>query len=327
MNAQFFTRLCASLDLGAPVSEARRLTGGYLHSMYAVTTERGRYAIKLLNPHVMRRADAAANFERAEALEALLEERCIPILPARIFREKKMQILDGQYFYVFDFYDGSAISPQAVTPERAAQIGEALARIHLVKRMNNGFLSDEMKIDWKRYLSPLEKADEETASLLSDAIDLLEAGEKRRNHAIHRIPQSLAICHGDLDTKNVLWRDVSFRIIDLECLSMSSPFLELIEVALCWSGLDGMQIRLEPLSALVSAYAAAGGELPRDWVNVYDANWNRPYWLKYSIERILGIGSAPEEKNLGISEAQKTVRQLFLLESERQNVLDAVQAL
>lgn len=32
------------------------------------------------------------------------------------------------------------------------------------------------------------------------------------------MPPLWAICHGDMDCKNVLWQGSTFRIIDLECL-------------------------------------------------------------------------------------------------------------
>ena len=321
MNGEFLSRLCARLSLGAAVEEARALSGGYLHKMYRVATRRGQYAVKILNPNVMRRPDAAANFARAEALEALLEAASLPILPAKTFFGTKMQALDGQFFYVFDFFDGSAARPADIPPDRAARIGGVLARVHRVKRIDSGFEPDEMRIDWYSFVAPLERASAETARMLREAIPLLSAGEARRNAAILKIPKTIAICHGDLDVKNVLWRENDFRVIDLECLSMASPFLELMETSLCWSGLDGARMDLGALSTFVQAYADAGGELPRDWASVFDANWNRPYWLKYSVERILGIGSDPGEKALGIQEAQKTLRQLQMLEAERDNVI------
>lgn len=326
MDSVFLSRLCARLGIGTPAEEARPLSGGYLHKMYKVTTDQGWYAVKLLNPAIMRRQDAAANFARAEALETLLEERFLPILPSKVFYGQKMQRLDGRFFYVFDFYDGCAICPDAVPPKRARQIGKTLASIHQVKKATFGFEPDEMKIDWLSYLSPLEKADANTAEMLFQALSLLKNGETRRNAAILRIPPSLAVCHGDLDTKNVLWRGDDFRVIDLECLNMASPQLELMETALCWSGLDGNRIDCEVLSAFVSAYASAGGEIPRDWAAVFDANWNRPYWLKYNVERILGIGSAPDEKALGIREAQKTLKQLYQIEEERARILLALES-
>ena len=325
MDSVFLSRLCARLGIGAPAEEASPLSGGYLHKMFKVITDQGQFAVKLLNPAIMRRPDAAANFARAEALETLLEARSLPILPAKVFSGQKMQRLDGQHFYVFDFYNGHAISPDSVPKGRAKQIGETLARIHQVRRAPFGFEPDEMKIDWLSYLAPLEKADAATAEMLFQSLSLLKNGEKRRNAAILRIPPSLAVCHGDLDTKNVLWRGDDFRIIDLECLNMDSPLLELMETALCWSGLDGNGINCETLSAFVSAYASAGGEIPREWVSVFDANWNRPYWLKYSIERALGIGSAPDEKALGIREARKTIEQLYMIEEERSRILQALE--
>lgn len=41
------------------------------------------------------------------------------------------------------------------------------------------------------------------------------------------------ICHIDMASKNVLWLDNEFKLIDLECLGYSNPYVELFELALC----------------------------------------------------------------------------------------------
>lgn len=69
---------------GEPVS----LNGGFMHKMYKIETEQGTYALKLLNPFVMQRETAMANYTNAEQIEVLLEQQDIRILPAS-FRGKE----------------------------------------------------------------------------------------------------------------------------------------------------------------------------------------------------------------------------------------------
>ena len=62
------------------------------------------------------------------------------------------------------------------------------------------------------------------------------------NEAIKKLLPVKAICHNDMDSKNVLWIGDEFKLIDLECLRYSNPYLELFELALCWSGYEGCNI-------------------------------------------------------------------------------------
>mgnify|MGYP003305014691 CR=1 FL=1 len=52
------------------------------------------------------------------------------------------------------------------------------------------------------------------------------------NEVVDKLPNYTAICHNDLDSKNVLWIGDEFKIIDLECLGYSNPYLELFTLAL-----------------------------------------------------------------------------------------------
>ena len=56
-----FAEICRRNGLGELECSPVPLTGGFMHKMYALSAARGRYALKLLNLHVMRQATAMAN--------------------------------------------------------------------------------------------------------------------------------------------------------------------------------------------------------------------------------------------------------------------------
>ena len=60
-------RICNALSLGALSVPPMSLSGGYTHRMFRVETEKGTYAVKLLNPEIMQRPDAQDNYRTAEA--------------------------------------------------------------------------------------------------------------------------------------------------------------------------------------------------------------------------------------------------------------------
>ena len=98
-----FNEIISKLNLGTLTAPAERVYGGYMHKMYRLETEKGKYAVKLLNPEIMKRPDVFENYMMAEALEKKLQERSVPIVPALEFSGSKMQCVNNQYFYVFNF--------------------------------------------------------------------------------------------------------------------------------------------------------------------------------------------------------------------------------
>ena len=302
---------------GEPV----RLTGGLMHKMYRVDTDRGVFAIKLLNPFVMQRKTALENFARAERLESLMEQNGIPAVFALSFGGRKMQELGGQYFYVFDYYPGKALSADGVTEYHCEAIGRTLAKIHGIDRKEKAQSFSETAIDWDFYLSELKKADRKLYAELGSAKEIIENLQTNGNRAGKKLPPISALCHNDMDCKNVLWSGEDFRIIDLECLDYGNPFSELFELALCWSGLERRQIDFGLFRAFLQGYKAAGGEMPKDPETLYDCNTGRLGWLEYNIKRVLGIDCGADEKEIGIGQVRETLRLIVYYSEMKEQIL------
>ena len=70
----------------------------------------------------MQRKTAMANFIRAEQIESKLEQKNIPILPALSFNGRKMQEIDGEYFYLFDYFPGKALKSNEITADHCKEM-------------------------------------------------------------------------------------------------------------------------------------------------------------------------------------------------------------
>lgn len=311
--------LCEQWHMGALLEPPRQLSGGLLHRMFGVrSSQAGEFAVKLLNPEVMARADALENFRLAEALEAKLEQAGLPILPALERDGRKLWQLDGQYFYVFAWYPGRALSAQEVRPAHCRRMGEVLARIHAVERRDEPLEEAAFHADWAGHVRALASAQPELSGRLKAALPLLEELERRAAEALPRLPRGLAICHHDMDRKNVLWAGEDYRVIDLECLSYGSPARELLETALCWSGFDRCALDAACLAAFTEGYAA-GGVLPADWAPLYDGNTGRLEWLAYNLGR--ARSEDPAERAVGLAQSGETLTQLSYTHRERERIL------
>lgn len=325
MQLTIFEKICSQLDLGILETLPVPLTGGLMHKMYSLFTTKGRYAVKLLNPYVMQRETAKENYQNAELLEAVLGKNNIPILPSLTFHSKKMQEIDGQFFYLFCWYDGRSLKREEINEDHCAKIGKILAKIHNIDRKKAPYERNEMDIDWKFYINQMKTENKELYGLLYKNCSLFYDSQERGNKAIKQLPPVCSICHNDMDSKNVLWNGSDYRIIDLECLSYSNPFLELYELALCWSGYEACNMNVHLFRKLIQSYIRAGGAEPTDWEVIYDSSYGRLEWLEYNIKRVLGIDCSADEKKIGISEVRNTVAQVVYYHEIKDTILNSCQ--
>lgn len=322
---ELFEKICRQLALGELLGPPEALSGGFMHKMYSLETERGKYALKLLNPHIMKRNSAMANYRQAEQLERMLEDGGIPILPALLFHGKKMQETEGQYYYLFRFFSGRALQGSEIEVCHCERMGRALAQIHGIQRRREKVRIDEIHGDWTNYLEKLSEQGHALEALIRENLERILDWEKEGNAALSGLPEEVTICHNDMDSKNVLWRGGEFRIIDLECLSWESPYLELYDLALNWAGYEECAIDQEKLKALVNAYGQGGGRLPEDWECLYEAEKVAKLdWLEFNLKRALGLEGDESDKPLGVSMVKWAIRHLQYYAEARDRILEAL---
>lgn len=323
---ELFSSICHQCGLGELISQPFPLSGGFLHKMYGLTTDKGKFALKLLNPHIMLRETAKENYETAERLEGILEREALPILPALTIGGRKMQQAEGQFFYLFPWYDGKSVQGGEILPRHCAEMGRALAQIHRVSRKNSGGEGTPVSVDWPSLYRALKEVDGELYQRLGENLLLLCQFQERSSRACRRIPAISAICHNDMDPKNVLWIGMEYRIIDLECLSYANPLAELLETALRWAGFDDMDFSPEKLRAFLDAYAEQDEAMLKnvDWESLYDGSTGRLSWLEYNLKRALGIESGESEREIGKAEALKELERIAYYMGMREMVLNVI---
>lgn len=321
----FFGKLTTTLQLGNLLSQAVRVQGGFIHTMYRLDTSGGSYAVKLLNPNVMKRPDAMGNYKEADRLEVVIQESSIPIVPSLVWGGEKMQKLDEQYFYVYEWFGGKALKGKDITKLHCQKIGAALSHLHQIDMKNEKYRRNPINIDWDRYIALAQEQNSIIFDLLSANKELLYESQNRGNIAIRNIPAVIAICHNDMDSKNVLWLDEDFKIIDLECLGYSNPYLELYELALCWSGYEDCNIDFDLFGAFMGAYWGDNPKPVIDWECMYYSNYGRLEWLEYNVKRALLIEcSTIEEQALGAGQVKETIAHVIYYNDVKGKILSCL---
>lgn len=321
MSYETLEKICQQLSLGNIECTPTPLKGGLMHKMYSLFTTKGKYAVKLLNPAVMERETAMSHYRHAEKLEVQLEQYDIPILPAMVFQDKKMQQIDRQFFYLYRWYDGKTLKNKEIKTMHCRKIGKFLAQMHKIDLRPMSYTPNLIQIDWDFYIDKMESKNDELYHILLQNRTLLYDTQEKGNCALQKLPSGTTICHNDLDRKNVLWNGSDFRVIDLECLSYANPFLELFETARYWSENQNGKIDYHLFSELINSYSSAGGQLPTDWETIYDSSNIKLEWLEFNLKRVLGIHCSAEESALGFSEAKNTIAHIIYDDKARNQIV------
>lgn len=323
---RFFDLAAEKLELEKVIEKPVRVTGGFMHRMFKVVTEKGVYVVKLLNPNIMKRPTARGNYQIADDIEEILKKNNIPAVYALKFNGSKMQEIDNQYFYIFDWYDSKSVNDDEITVFHCNKIGEVLAKIHNIDLKNETFERNEIHIDWQKYVELARDMDSPIYDIIKDNVDLFNDSMSKGNVAFKKMPSVKAICHNDMDSKNVLWLGDAFKLIDLECLGYSNPYLELFELALCWSGYENCNINFELFNAFFKAYFENTNlDTNIDWEIMYYGNCGRLEWLEYNIRRALLIEcDTAEEQQLGISEVKETVEHIIYYDKMKDRILKSI---
>jgi aminoglycoside phosphotransferase (APT) family kinase protein len=134
---------------------------------------------------------------------------------------------------------------------------------------------------------------------------------KRANERFNASNINQTITHSDMDPKNVMWNNDNPVIIDWESASLDNPHRELIEIALSWSGFLSNNFSEEKFKAILEEYTKVMLFEHNRYITICGNLVGRFGWLKYNLERSLGIiSNDPEEIKLAEIEVTKTINEI-----------------
>lgn len=314
-----FEKLCATYKLGLLSGVPEQISGGFLHRMYRVTTNQAEYAVKALNPQLMRKEAVMNNMIAAEKVAVQARRQGVSALPALLYEGSCIHEADGQYYLLFPWIEGRSVSAAEAGLEHCILIGQALADIHaadftpLHNELQRDSTVEELRTDWLGYALQGEAMGLSWAVPLKANLDKLSCYGKQVNAAMTVLGGNRVISHRDLDPKNVLWSSEGQPvIIDWEAAGWVNPAQELMEVALYWSDFESGHIRMADFCAVIHAYRHQGGEITDPWPEVLSSGFHGKIgWLEYSIRRSLGLeGPDISERELGTSQVLPTLQAL-----------------
>lgn len=296
MIEQLITALLGRIGFDTVRLSLEPVSGGFLHRMYKVHTSDRTFAVKHLNPEIMKRETAAKNFAEAERLEDMIELAGIPIVPALRFDNQKMQEVNGNFFYVFEWHDGHITNLHHITLEQCRLVGGILGRMHaLDPKYDMNVNVEESRIDWNGYIRKAERLDDDISELLVKSKELLRSAEEELNHARKLLPAIVCISDEDMDPKNVMWENGQPLVIDLECLAYGNPVSHALQLSLQWAGMTTCNDVPGRISAFFEGYLKAYDNGFRNYADVLD----------WPIHGLNGLNSALNELSTMLTRKKK----------------------
>ncbi len=304
------------LDLGAVVKEIVQVTGGLLHKMYRVSTDKGEYAVKVLNAEIMKRPAALRNTVNSEKISASLKSM-ISVVAALEINGKQVHELNGAHYMVFDWIEGASIFPPKITWKNCYAIGEVLGKIHHENLTVDGVTSEKDSIrmfSWDKYQELLRGYEAEAwAIYFQKAFSDVKTWNQAACDAQEVLSETQVISHRDMDPKNVMWdKDIPW-IIDWEAAGYVNPYQEFIEVVNYWADDGKGGLVKGHFEALLNAYTQYMKLENVDWDAVFAGSYMGMLgWLEYNVKRALGIeADTADEVQLGKEQVFSTIEALY----------------
>ncbi|MBQ6787427.1 MAG: phosphotransferase [Lachnospiraceae bacterium] len=316
--------LCTKYNLGNVTSKPVMITGGLLHKMYRVVTDKGEYAIKVLNPDIMQRPDAMRNMVNSERISHALEKE-IPLIAAREFDGKHVIGLDNVYYMVFDWLEGKSVFMPQITEYHCEQIGEILGKIHSSYLCLDGIEKEQGSrdlFDWDSLLEEAKKQDVAWLLAFEESILQIKEWDKQVVDSMPGLSEYQVISHRDFDPKNVMWKDDMPFIIDWEAAGYVNPFQELVEVLNYWTVDSNGDYDKGKFKAMMQAYTQNVDMSNVDWAAVLNGSFDGMLgWLAYNVKRALGLeGSSEMDKREGEEQLIGTIHELKRYEARMEQL-------
>ena len=294
------------LDLGVIIEEPSKVEGGLLHQMYCVKTSESSYAIKVINPNIIKRPAAYEHYVTSEAFCRKAFKKGLNAVAALEKNNEVIHKINNDYFLVYPWQHGIKGHHLTKTLSSNHQVGSFLGQLHEIKEEFEKTSYEEMSIDWQSYLDLSRHT--LWFKMYKDHLEDFKHIERQMNNSMKLFSPDL-VSHRDLDPKNTLWHNDELIVIDWESAGPVNSMVELLEVALYWSN-NGLEKDLfnQVLNAY-QTYRPISNDFSKTLYCVFHGKLG---WLEYNIKRSLAIESLNEEDQLlGTKQVIATIKDIF----------------
>ena len=322
---EIISELIKKCNLGSLLEPPKKIEGGLLNKMFKVSTTKGNFAFKLINPEVVKRKDGIKNILFTEKVSNIAKLNGIKCISAIEINNELIHSINGKYFLIFDWFDGRPLNESELTEDKIKTVAKELCKLHKIEYNNLKnecditYELDEINFDF--YLSKIK--DKNIYNLVKEIKNRFSNLDKESIESLKNIKDKKVISHRDLDLPNVLWNSENIPvIIDWETSGWVNPTLEVIDTAWNWAGGKDFFDK-NKYSIFVNTYEKEGGNLD-DYEIAFKADYKAKLrWFEYNLKRITIFDFLDEEeKKLGEKEVLRSADEIIKFDDYKNDMLN-----
>ena len=322
---EIISELIKKCNLGSLLEPPKKIEGGLLNKMFKVSTTKGNFAFKLINPEVVKRKDGIKNILFTEKVSNIAKLNGIKCISAIEINNELIHSINDKYFLIFDWFDGRPINESELAEDKIKTVAKELCKLHKIEYNNLKnecditYELDEINFDF--YLSKIK--DKNIYNLVKEIKNRFSNLDKESIESLKKIKDKKVISHRDLDLPNVLWNSENIPvIIDWETSGWVNPTLEVIDTAWNWAGGKDFFDK-NKYSIFVNTYEKEGGNLD-DYEIAFKADYKAKLrWFEYNLKRITIFDFLDEEeKKLGEKEVLRSADEIIKFDDYKNDMLN-----
>ena len=319
------SELANKCNLGCLLESPKRIEGGLLNKMFKVSTTKGNFAFKLINPEVIKRKEGIKNILFTEKVSNIAKKNGIKCISAIEIKNELIHSIKDNYFLIFDWFEGRPIREAELNEDKIKIIAKELSKLHkidyssLKNECDIYYELDEINFDF--YLSKIKE--ENIYNLVKEIKNRFSNLDKESIVCLKKIKDKKVISHRDLDLPNVLWNNENMPvIIDWETSGWVNPTLEVIDTAWNWAGGKDFFDK-NKYSIFINTYEKEGGNLD-DYEIAFKADYKAKLrWFEYNLKRITIFDFLDEEeKKLGEKEVFRSADEIIKFDDYKNDMLN-----
>jgi Ser/Thr protein kinase RdoA (MazF antagonist) len=227
--------------LGAATAAPTRCRGGAVHQVWHVPTDRGAYAVKLLDGLALADEARQGDVRQGEDVARRAESQGVPAVLALPARDGDVVWAAGAAGALV--YPWAAAAPSAAPPrrQRARTIATILRTLHGAQlsapdpRLRPWRLPDPL--DWEALVAQAADRGMSWAADLARSLETIDDWSGR--YAALPADRPAVVAHGDIVPTNVVWTSEGPRIVDWEFAGPVDRDADVVTTAIAWSSTRG----------------------------------------------------------------------------------------
>lgn len=295
---------------------AKPVSGGLIHKMWQVTTNKGLFAIKELSPLIEFDDKTKNSYEESEASARSFAKVGIPAVSAISLNGRSLFEIDGRFFLCYPWLFGQTLIRSEIKDHHRIKMARILADIHQVSARLFGEKEIEFapNCDLRELFKEVLSTAPSYRALLMKYQDLLLDIASLYAEAIIAMPRKGLISHTDLDPKNVMWDDEQNpHLIDWESAQAINPSQDILQLAIDWSRSGEQSVDWNSFKTIINTFKDSGEVIDQSLVRniIMLILGNSLNWLAFNLKRSIDPDSS--ERELSIVQVSETIESMVYL--------------